>query len=163
MNNQFNVKWNLKVKILTAIFAAILIFTEIKLIKSILMGNWHWFIIIVAILISFALLFILLTPLYIQLDDDYFVLKKLIGKKIISFENIANIDVFKTNRDIQMFGSGGYGGYLGIFSNAQIGKYSAYVGDFSQAFLIQLKNGKKYVFSCENRDLVIETIKNKIV
>jgi hypothetical protein len=44
----------------------------------------------------------------------------------------------------------------------EIGNYEAYVGDYKQAFLIETKAGKKYVLSCENRDLAMEII-NKAV
>ena len=163
MNNQFSVKWSLTVKIITVVFALFLTLVEIKLLKSIFAGNLYWHIIVIAGIIFIALLSILLTPRYIQLNDDCFILKKLIGKKIIDLQNIVNIEPFCKSMDIQICGNGGYGGYFGVFSNVKIGKYFGYVGDFSQAFLIQLKNGKNYVFSCENRDFVIETIKNKIL
>jgi hypothetical protein len=43
-----------------------------------------------------------------------------------------------------------------------VGSYQSYVGDYAQAFQIQSKNGKNYVLSCANRDLVINTIKKQI-
>ncbi|MDR2685053.1 MAG: PH domain-containing protein [Prevotellaceae bacterium] len=163
MTGKFNVKWSWKVKIITIIVAIIMINAEILLINSICTNNNIWRIAII-ILIAFAFGFILIAPVSIQVKGNRILLKRVLGKIIVYFDNIESITHYKFSKhDIRVFGSGGYGGYLGIFSNAQIGKYSVYVGDFSQAFLIQLKNGKNYVFSCENRDFVIETVKKHIL
>ncbi|MDR3286055.1 MAG: PH domain-containing protein [Prevotellaceae bacterium] len=163
MTRKFNVKWSLAVKIITAVCAVVLIAAEISLINSIFSDNNIWRIVAV-FLIAVALGFILVAPVSIQIADDHILLKRVLGKVVIYFDNIEKIEYYRHSKhDIRVFGSGGYGGYLGVFSNAQIGKYSAYVGNLSQAFLIQLKNGKNYVFSCENRDFVIETINNKIL
>ncbi|MDR0830565.1 MAG: PH domain-containing protein [Prevotellaceae bacterium] len=159
----FNVKWSLTVKIVTVVVAIIMIGAEILLINSIYSDHNSGRIAII-FLIAFALGFVFIAPVSIQITEGHILLKRVLGKIVIYFDNIESITPHKFSKyDIRVFGSGGYGGYLGIFSNAQIGKYSTYVGDFSQAFLVQLKNGKNYVFSCENRDLVIETINNKIL
>jgi hypothetical protein len=163
MNSKFNAKWSLTVKIITVVVAIIMIIAETTLIRQLIAGYCNFQVFLGIFIIAFAFIFPLMAPIYICLSDNNFILKKVIGKKVIPFDEIINIQKFTSSGDIRVFGSGGYGGYLGIFSNAQIGKYSAYVGDFSQAFLIQLKNNKNYVFSCENGDLVIETIKNKIL
>jgi len=159
---KFNVKWGTSVKIITIFFLVVVVLSEISLLQTIIAYKNEWYFIVLFLVLLIGSLSIIYTPKYIILYDNSIVLTKIFGRKEIMFDDIINIQKFSSSGDIRVFGSGGYGGYLGIFSNAQIGKYSAYVGDFSQAFLIQLKNGKNYVFSCENRDLVIETIKKHL-
>jgi hypothetical protein len=107
------------------------------------------------------LFFALQAPLKLVLSDSELVLQKVIGKKTIGYDKIANIEIFKPDgTDIRLLGSGGFAGYIGKFKNADIGTYQAYAGNYKQAFLLQTKEQKNYVFSCENRELFIETIKN---
>ena len=59
---------------------------------------------------------------------------------------------------MRIFGSAGFFGYIGIFYNKRIGKYTSFVGDTHQCFLVTTKSGRKYAFSCESPDEVITQV-----
>ena len=65
--------------------------------------------------------------------------------------------------DVRVCGIGGVCGFIGRFYNKKIGYYTSYVGDYSQAFLVKKCNGRKYVFSCEDRDNFLSVLKNKLM
>ena len=70
---------------------------------------------------------------------------------------------FSPKSDIRIFGSGGYWGFFGIFSNPRIGRYTAFVGDYKEAVLIQVAIAggyKSYVVSCRNYDEFIILVNN---
>ena len=64
--------------------------------------------------------------------------------------------------DMRVFGSGGFFGYIGFFQGNEIGRYSGFFADTSQAFLIRTKRGKLYVFSTEAPDRTVEELKKRI-
>jgi hypothetical protein len=103
------------------------------------------------------------SPVFIETNETGIILHKIIGKLVINYEQIAKIEYYKPDSsEIRLFGSGGFFCFVGKFKNKTIGTYQSYVGDYSQSFLIQTKENKNYVFSCENRDLIINTIKTFI-
>jgi hypothetical protein len=158
MNVKVNTRWNNQVRIITVIVAILAIFVEITLISKYADNSYFG---ILAIILAVALgAFVLNAPLSITLNDSQLVLKKILGKTVIKYNHIDSISPYvRDGSDIRVFGSGGFCGYVGIFSNRKIGKYIAYVGDPKQSFLVKTKNGKKYVFSCENVEIVIDTVK----
>jgi hypothetical protein len=160
METKLNVKWSFFVKIVTFAVLLVLVGAEYYIIQS-LIQSMDWLMLIIAIIIpGVALYFSFEAPLSIGLTESFLVLHKLNGKLIIDYDQIAYAEIYKPDiSEIRLMGSGGVFGYIGKFSNATIGKYQSYVGDYAQSFLIQTKDDKKYVFSCENRDLVISTIK----
>ena len=63
-----------------------------------------------------------------------------------------------------IFGSGGWFGYWGWFSEPSIGKYFAYYGKASDCFLVTLKDGKKYILGCDSPKEITDFIKqNKTI
>ncbi len=40
--------------------------------------------------------------------------------------------------------------------------YTAYVGDYSQAFLIKINNREKYVMSCRHAEKIVEEVKSRL-
>ena len=89
--------------------------------------------------------------------------RKLIGEFSIELDQVAEIEAYDEKElNLRLFGSGGFLGYLGIFRNKSLGKYMAYVGDYSQAFWVKTKSGKCYMFSCENRDLLLSAIRKEM-
>ena len=113
-------------------------------------------------LLLLTLLFLVNAPLSVTLSEKTFTLKKLVGSLSIDYDQISAIMPYKFGCDIRLFGSGGLGGYIGLFSGKEIGKYVAFAGDTEQAYCIFLKNGKKYVFSCEDYESVIAFINKRI-
>lgn len=159
------VYWTLLVKLLTAIVFTALIAGDILFFLEITKpdtGYLAFDIFLITIMTASIVISWGYAPLSITLSDTHFMLRRGIGNKKIEYSQIVEISVYKEKGyTIRVFGSGGLCGFIGRFYNKNFGYYFAYVGDFSQAFSIQLKNGKKYVFSCEDRDEVISYISSK--
>lgn len=102
-------------------------------------------------------------PLSITLTDTHLTLRRGIGNKRIEFSEIDRIAAYRNEGyTVRVFGSGGLCGFTGRFYHRKFGHYFAYVGDFSQAFSVRLKNGRNYVFSCRDRDEVVSFINHRI-
>ena len=63
---------------------------------------------------------------------------------------------------IRIFGSGGFLGYWGWFRERDLGKYFAYFGRSSDCFLVELKDGRKYMLGCKNPQKMVEYINSMI-
>ncbi|MDR0506242.1 MAG: hypothetical protein LBH32_05445 [Dysgonamonadaceae bacterium] len=159
---RLKVRWGISVKIITVSVILILAAVEYYAISSLINSKgWIEMAIICAIPLI-MLYFATESPAFIELNETGVLLHKL-SRKLIRYEQIENVDCYKPDKsEIRFWGSGGFFGFIGKFSNAKIGFYQSYTGDYSQAFLIQTKDNKKYVCSCENRDLLINTIKKQI-
>ena len=107
---------------------------------------------------------IIISYLYlsIALSETSLTLYRGIGKKNFNYSDIDVIIYISDEPVIRVCGIGGIFGFVGRYYTKKIGRYFSYVGDYSQTFYLQLKNGKKYVLSCEDRDLVVFLIKKKI-
>jgi hypothetical protein len=124
----------------------------------------YWINLIAACIIPLIFLYFALeSPVYLEIDKKSIALRKLSGRFAIDYDRITNVECYKPDSsEIRLLGSGGCFGYLGKYKNATIGTYQSYVGNYSDSFLIKTKENKNYVFSCENRDLAINTIKTYI-
>jgi len=160
---KINVKWGTSVKLITTIVCAILVATVYYLITSLYLF-FDWSILIALCIVPLIFLYFLLeSPKFLELNKTGIIVHRWKGKLTINYEQISKIEPYKPDyTDIRLIGSGGVFGFIGKFSSSTIGNYQSYVGDNKQAFLIETKEGKKYVLSCGNRDLVINTIKQQI-
>ena len=100
-------------------------------------------------------------PRSITLNDSKLVLQKLYGQITLPYNQIEEIKPFSFKHPIRVFGSGGFCGYIGLFHKRGFGFFTSFVGDESQTFYIRMKNRKKYVFSCEDYESIIERIAGK--
>jgi len=162
METTFNVRWGLPAKIITTAASLLIIGAEYSLYQSYVANGDFFELIIMICLFVLPLLFLVNAPLSVTLSENTFTLKKLIGTLSIEYDQISAIMPYKFGCDIRLFGSGGLGGYIGLFSGKEIGKYVAFAGDTEQAYCIFLKSGKKYVFSCEDYESVIAFINKRI-
>lgn len=162
METTFNVRWGLPAKIITTAASLLIIGAEYSLYQSYVARGSFVELIIMICLLLLTLLFLVNAPLSVTLSEKTFTLKKLVGSLSIDYDQISAIMPYKFGCDIRLFGSGGLGGYIGLFSGKEIGKYVAFAGDTEQAYCIFLKNGKKYVFSCEDYESVIAFINKRI-
>jgi hypothetical protein len=160
---KFKVKWGTYVKIITGIILLIIAIAEYHLVVSLIYSINGLLLFLACCIPVIFIYFALESPSFIEIDTNGLTLHKRKGKLIIRYSQITSVSHYKPDKsEIRYFGSGGVFGFIGRFSNANIGAYQSYVGDYAQAFLIQTKENKKYVLSCENRDLVINTIKTNI-
>ena len=156
------VNWSTAVKISTLAIGAIILIAEYALIQyfSQNLDSMYTFVILALFLIF--LYFVLQSPRYIVLTEKENILQKLVGNLSIKRCDIERIDDYTPdNSDVRRIGSSGFCGYIGKFSNNKIGNYTSFVCNYEQAFLIQTYQGKNYVFSCENKELVINELKKR--
>ena len=163
MNTIYKVKWGYLVKIITITLSLIFVLINIQLISYLLSSGYFIYAGIVLVIFNIIIGFTILhTPLFVKINDKNILLKKIYGKFEINYSDIQSIEPFYSSFDLRMFGSGGFLGFIGIFSNDRYGWYKSYVGNPKQSFIIITKNNRKYVFSCENREEVINTVKQHI-
>lgn len=158
-----NVKWGLSVKIIT-VTGVVLLLGAMYLLTFSLFRSKDWITLIpVIIILGLLVYYAWEAPLSLELTDSCFILHKPAGRFTIDIDQISEIEIYKPARfEIRLLGSGGMFGYIGKFKNATIGTYQSFVGDYAQSFRIQTKDGKNYVFSCNNRDLMVDAIKKQI-
>ena len=163
METQVNVHWSTTVKIITIVVSILILIVIRKLYNRLMINSSNYILwCVIFIIVSICGFFILNAPVSIVLQEDKLILKKILGNNTIRYTDISDIERYNLRTtDIRLLGSGGFFGFVGIFYSNNLGRYLSYVGDTGQAFLIKVKNGKKYVFSCEDPDLVIKKVKEK--
>lgn len=159
-----NVEWSIYVKICSAIvFPLTLLATGVF---SHLIWELRFSIVAVAMLSPF--LFVSLyaiyiccanSPISIEISDSHLILNKGRGKVEIKLSDIEELGVYDSRKtiDISIWGVQGVFGFTGLFHNAVIGNYKAYVGSFSQSFYVKTPR-KNYMFSCRNRDSFLNVL-----
>lgn len=103
-----------------------------------------------------------LLPLSIEVNDRGVRVNRVIGSKTIKYGDIAETGLSYTPGALKLCGSGGFFGNLGWYKAEGFGVYFSYVLDKSQAFYIVLKDGKRYMLSCDNPDEAIRLIRGRI-
>ena len=101
-------------------------------------------------------------PVSIASYEKSVTIKSVLRKQQLDISNIKSVELYQpTMGSIRVFGSGGYMGYWGVY-RGYIGRYIAYYGKASDCFLINMKNGGKYVLGCENPEEMVNFINSKI-
>ena len=99
----------------------------------------------------------------ISVDEANLNINRSLRIKSIPLKEIKSVKLCPpTMAEKRICGSGGWFGYWGWFSEPSIGKYFAYYGKASDCFLIELKDGKKYLLGCADAPLMVERISSKI-
>lgn len=102
-------------------------------------------------------------PLSISVKNGELNINRPLKIKSIPLSQIASVELYSpTMTSRRICGSGGWFGYYGWFKEPSIGKYFAYYGKASDCFLVTLKDGKKYVLGCEDRDMLLSEIQKQI-
>jgi len=158
-----NVHWSNTVRIITVLVSVLVIVALVTMGRNYLLNpNYGLLLGIIAITITLAV-FILSAPMSIVLEPDKLTLKKLFGSNSLKYSQILSVEKHKPSFcDMRIFGSAGFFGYIGIFCNKRIGKYTSFVGDTHQCFLVTTKSGRKYALSCESPDEVITQLTAKL-
>lgn len=159
----YRVKWSSLVIITTITITLVFLYVNVYLIFGLIHSENIIFRTLLLIIINITLLSIVCNiPLYIRLNDESIIIKKVLGRIQVKYSDMVFAKKFNPIADLRIFGSGGFGGFIGKFSNNDYGWYSSYVLNARQTFLISLKNNKKYAFSCENSEDVINKINIRI-
>lgn len=105
------------------------------------------------------------SPVSVTVDDRVVVVKKRISVKTIPISSIESVAPFTPSPWVnqRMCGSAGFAGYWGWFADSDIGRYFGYFGQTSDCFLLQLKNGRRYVLGCDDSPSVVSYISDRIV
>jgi hypothetical protein len=161
MKQEFKVKWS-KLSIMVTITVSVIV--TIIGILLFLDSNWadskKEYILI--LLIIGLLGIVCIVPTKIILTSDYLYIKRIIGSKKVITSEITEVGLcYSRGMSIKVCGSGGFCGSIGWYKDPCLGVYFSYVMNWNQAFYIILKNGKKYMLSCENPDDVIRILKNQ--
>ena len=81
--------------------------------------------------------------------------------KTIPMQDVKSVKICQpTMGAIRICGSGGFMGYWGWFKERDLGKYFAYYGRSRDCFLVELKNGRKYMLGCDNAPKIVECIES---
>lgn len=149
------VKYSVFSTVLTALTLVALFFGCIFTVHD----KWKFITLLAVYLLLFC--FILFCgPWYIKADTEYIVLGSLLRKKKLPMRDVESVELFQPTMGARrIFGSGGFMGYWGLFSEGDIGRYHAFHGKASDCFLIRMKNGSKYVLGCENPAAMVDYIK----
>lgn len=120
--------------------------------------NWGIYL-IGACLILLCGLPLFFMPMTISVDEKNLNLNSSLRIKQIPLKDIKNVKLCPpTMAKRRICGSGGWFGYWGWFSEPSIGKYFACYGNASDCFLVELKNGKKYLLGCADAPEMVKYI-----
>ena len=164
MEQYFKVRWSWWVRITTVVVTVALLGLLNYSLNKFMIDNddYEALLISVTVFILYGV-FMINAPISVRLTTQYFELKKVVGSIRIEYAAISYIGRYRpTLSDMKMFGSGGLWGFVGVFRNSDIGSYSAFIGDMQQSFLIRTVEGRVYVFSVEDVDNLITSIKRVI-
>ena len=102
-------------------------------------------------------------PLSIAADKYAIYVKRSLKIKTIPMKEVKSVRLCPpTMGAIRVCGSGGFMGYWGWFRERDLGRYFAYYGRSSDCFLVELKDGHKYVLGCRNPQQMVDYINSNL-
>ncbi len=143
--NKIYYKWDNRVKVITT--AVILLFITLFIFIPFHISNLLYQVIFTLPLYLLFAYLILNIPLYVSIDNDRIVIKKILGRIVIENKNIIYVSLITRGQLTKLkrkFGSGGFGGYWGVFENPILGEINMYISNYKDIYLVQTKT-KKYV------------------
>ena len=83
----------------------------------------------------------------------------MIRSTVLSYSEIESVRLCPpTMGEKRLFGSGGFLGYWGWFSERDLGRYFAYYGKASDCFLVRMRDGRQYMIGCEDAPKMVDYI-----
>ena len=103
-------------------------------------------------------------PVSVEADESGITLNRLMSKpKKFPYSEIKLVDTcIPSAGGIRLCGSGGFLGYWGYFSDIIYGNYFGYYGSRDHCFIIEMKNGKKYILGCDDSVAFVNHIKSQL-
>lgn len=102
-------------------------------------------------------------PMSLTLTSRVLGVRRLLTTRRINVSDIVSVRACApSSMGWRVCGSGGFLGYWGWWRSAAEGTYFAYVGRYDEAFLIELKSGRKYMLSCRDSASMIEAV-NRLI
>lgn len=122
--------------------------------------KWILLCVITVGLIGSALFY---SPRSLEAGDSVLKIHRILRTKEIPYTAIVSVDrCLPSAGGIRLCGSGGYMGYWGYFHDMMIGAYFGYYGAYDQCMLLRLRNGRQYVVSCVEPDLMASAIRSHL-
>ncbi len=159
----FNIKWTKSVWI-TSVLVMVLLAGCLYGVLFESRTNLLFFKLPIALLIvaSIAVCYYV-SPLSICFSETHLKIRRGGRSLIIPYKEIVDTGRFTFRpTTVRVFGSGGFLGYTGTFSNNELGLFTACIGDTSRTFYIKTMKGKTFAFSCEQPDLLLSQLREKI-
>lgn len=162
-NNNISVpfQWSGTVCAITVVTLIILIGTGFYLETKIWPTGMLWLKYLLITVISGTILIGLgYMPIRLKADNEKITVSRLFGSLKIPVDRIIATRILQKSDisdSIRLFGSGGLFGFLGLFKNTNLGKYTMYATDLNHLLFIRTRN-KKYVFSCSRSKELLEYI-----
>lgn len=108
------------------------------------MITWGAFVSIVLIIALYY------APLSLEVTQGAVIINRAISPaKRLALSEIKSVQLYVPDNAIRTCGSGGFLGYWGWFTARGVGKYFAYHGRISDCFLVEMKDGRKYLLGCK--------------
>ena len=102
-------------------------------------------------------------PMSIGADENTIYINRSLKIKTIPMTDVKSVQLHVPSlKTVRVCGSGGFLGYWGWFSEQGVGRYFAYYGKRNDCFLVELKNGRKYLLGCQNAPEMVEYIAKQI-
>ena len=102
-------------------------------------------------------------PMSIGADENAIYINRSLKIKSISMTEVKSVKLhIPSSATIRTCGSGGFLGYWGWFREREVGNYFAYYGRMKDCFLVELKDGRKYLLGCKNAPDMVEYINKQI-
>ncbi len=158
----------MKRKVVLSTYSVIITILAIGLLIGIMIyelrsGNEFLAYIAGGMLVLMSVMSLFFTPLSVSVEDGCLNMNASFRAKSIPLREIEEVRLTPpTMSEKRIFGSGGWFGYWGWFSEPSIGKYMAYYGKASDCFLVRLKNGKQYMLGCIDPLSMMECINQNI-
>lgn len=162
-NNNISVPfhWSGSVRAITMVTLIVLIGTGFYLEAKIWPEGMLWLKYLLITVISGTILIGLgYMPIRLKADNEKITVSRLFGSLKIPVDRIIETRILQESDisdSIRLFGSGGLFGFLGLFKNTNLGKYTMYATDLNHLLFIRTRN-KKYVFSCSRSKELLEYI-----
>lgn len=121
--------------------------------------------VIYSIIVIPAILFgLYYCPISVEADTSGITLNRLMSKqKRFEYKDLKLVDTcIPSAGGIRLCGSGGFLGYWGYFNDIIYGNYFGYYGSRDHCFIIELKNGKKYILGCDDNVTLVKYIKSHL-
>lgn len=159
----FNIKWTFMVWVITLLTLAVLFYAEYSILTRNNLNWWYFKLPISLVIVGTVVVCFLTAPLRLKISGEQLQICKIGGCTNIPYGEIQEVDSFRFNAATRVFGSGGFFGFTGKFSEKKLGTFTAYIGDTSKTFYVKTIQGKIYAISCEQPDIAIALIKKKII
>lgn len=153
--------WSGSVRAITLVTLIVLIGTGLYLETKIWPEGMLWLKYLLRTVISGTILIGLgYMPIRLKANNEKITVSRLFGSLTIPVDEILEAGILQKtdiNDSIRLFGSGGLFGFLGLFKNTRLGKYTMYATDLDHLLFIRTRN-RKYVFSCSRSEELLEYI-----